>query len=285
VRISYGWSLVTVCVVLSLSIAVAFWFMAPRLAAQVQELTDRLPRVVEELRTRVDAVPWLDKAIDDMPGPGRLAGRGDLLGRLTGLFSSTLSFLTNVVLMGFVALYLASNPEQYRRGLVRLFPPGRRDRASEILDELGDSMWWWLVAKLASMLVVGVLSLIGLVLLGVPLAFTLALLAFLLSFIPNIGPVIAAVPALLLALAESPQTALYVLLLYIAIQTLESYLLFPLFQQHAVEVPAALTIAAQVVLGLLLGMWGLALAAPLLAAVIVLVRTLYIEDVLGESSG
>jgi predicted PurR-regulated permease PerM len=285
VRISYGWALLAVCIVLSLLVVLAFWFMAPRIADQVQQLNERLPRIIEDLRGRADAVPWLGKAIDDMPSPRQLAGRGDLLGRLTGVFSSTLGFLTNVVLMAFVALYLAANPGQYRRGLVRLFPPARRNRAREILDELGNSMWWWLLAKLASMIVVGMLTLIGLALLGIPLAFTLALLAFLLSFIPNIGPIISAVPALLLGLAESPQTALYVLLLYVAIQTLESYLLFPMFQQRAVDVPAALTIAAQVVLGLLLGMWGLALAAPLVAVVMVLVRTLYIEDVLRESSG
>jgi predicted PurR-regulated permease PerM len=148
------------------------------------------------------------------------------------------------------------------------------------LDSVADTLWWWLVAKIASMLVVGALTWIGLVALNVPLAFTLAVIASLLTFIPNIGPVLSAVPAMLLGLLQSPITAVWVALLFIVIQTVESYLITPVFQQRAISLPPALVIAAQVLMGVLSGGLGLIVATPLAAAISVLVKELYMRDVL-----
>ena len=133
------------------------------------------------------------------------------------------------------------------------------------------------------MIIIGVLTAVGLWLLGVPLALTLGLLAALLTFIPNIGPILAVVPAALLALLQSPTRALYVVLLYLGIQTVESYLLTPLMQKRTVSLPPALTIFAQVLMGILVGRIGLVLATPLTAALFVLVKMLYVEDILGDS--
>jgi predicted PurR-regulated permease PerM len=131
--------------------------------------------------------------------------------------------------------------------------------------------------------VIGVLTALGLWLLGVELALTLGLLAALLTFIPNLGPVLALVPAVLLALMHSPTRALYVTLLYLAIQTVESYVLTPLVQRRTVSLSPALTITAQVALGVLLGGLGLVLATPLTILLLVLIQMLYIEDTLGDS--
>lgn len=132
------------------------------------------------------------------------------------------------------------------------------------------------------MIVIGVLTAIGLWLLGVPMAVTLALIAALLTFIPNIGPILAVVPAALLALLQSPMQVVYVCLLYFGIQTFESYLLTPLVQRRTVSLPPALTIFAQVLAAVLLGGLALSLATPMAAALVVLVRMLYLEDVLGD---
>jgi predicted PurR-regulated permease PerM len=115
-----------------------------------------------------------------------------------------------------------------------------------------------------------------------PLALTLGLLAGLLSFIPNIGPILSFVPAGLLAIPQGFSQVLYVGLLYIGIQTVESYVITPPMQRRMVSLPPALTISAQVILGVLFGFLGLLLATPLAAAVLVLVKMLYLEDVLGE---
>lgn len=168
------------------------------------------------------------------------------------------------------------------RGLLKLIPLGYRPRAAEVLDESGSTLRAWLLAKLLEMLLIGVLTTLGLWLLGIQLALVLGLIAGLLSFIPNIGPVLAVIPALLLASLEGGRTVLYVAALYLFIQALESYVFTPWMQQRIVSVPPALTIAVQLLFGLLAGTLGLLLATPLAAVGMVLVRMLYVEDLLGD---
>ena len=117
-------------------------------------------------------------------------------------------------------------------------------------------------------------------LLGIPLALTLALLAAALDFIPNIGPLASAVPALLLALLQGPTTALWVMLLYVIVQVVESYILAPLVQRRAVSLPPALLLGAQVLLPMLFGFPGLLLATPVTVLLLVVVRNLYVEAIL-----
>jgi predicted PurR-regulated permease PerM len=130
------------------------------------------------------------------------------------------------------------------------------------------------------MVAIGILTGLGLWVIGVPMWLPLAILAALLNFIPNFGPIIAAVPALLIALANDPTDALWVAGLYVLAQNLEGYLIMPLVQRRAVEMPPALTIMSQVLLGMLLGPLGVVLAAPLTAAALVLIKMLYVQDTL-----
>ena len=132
------------------------------------------------------------------------------------------------------------------------------------------------------MIFIGLLTWIGLSIIGVPLALTLGLIAGLLSFIPNFGPIISALPALLLAFIDSPITAVYVLGLYIGVQLIESNIVTPLIERETVELPPALTIVFQLALAALVGGLGLVLATPLLAVIMVLVQMVYIEDVLDD---
>ncbi|MGH6611543.1 MAG: AI-2E family transporter, partial [Burkholderiaceae bacterium] len=197
--------------------------------------------------------------------------------------SGVLGGIVNVLIIIFVGLYLAAEPRLYTNGLVRLVPIRHRPRAQEFLSALGHTLRWWLVGRLSLMLLNGVLTALALWLLGVPLALTLGILAGLLNFIPNIGPVIAGVPAVLIALMQSPQQALYVFILYVALQSVDGYVLTPLVQRRTIELPPVLTITAQVLLGVLLGTLGVLLATPLTAAALVLVKMLYVEDTLGDS--
>lgn len=142
---------------------------------------------------------------------------------------------------------------------------------------------WWLVGKLLSMSIVGLLTTAGLWLLGVPLALAFGLIAAALTFVPNIGPVLSVVPPALLALTDEPRVAAYVVALYVGIQTVESYAITPIIQRRTVSLPPALTITAQVALGFLVGALGVAVATPLTAAVMTIVRVLYVER--GEGAG
>lgn len=238
---------------------------------------------MQQVKERIEQYQWSRRLFSQAPqAEEMLPDKADLLAEATGVFSTTLGALANVVIILFIGLFLAVEPRLYTDGLIRLVPIGRRARAREVLYAVGDVLQWWLVGKVVAMLVIGVLTALGLWLLGVELALTLGLIAALLTFIPNIGPVLALVPAVLLALLHSPTQALYVVLLYLAIQTVESYVLTPLVQRRTVSLPPALTISAQVALGVLLGGLGLVLATPLTVALLVLIQRLYIEDTLGD---
>ena len=152
----------------------------------------------------------------------------------------------------------------------------------DVLDAVGDTLRRWLVGRALLMVINGVCTAAGLWLLGIPLALTLGTIAGLLNFVPNIGPIIAGVPAVLIAWTHGPMPAFYVLLLYVALQSLDGYVLTPLIQQRTVSLAPALTIAVQVLFGVLAGTMGLLLATPVTAATLVLVRKLYLEDVLGD---
>ena len=134
------------------------------------------------------------------------------------------------------------------------------------------------------MIFIALLTWIGLWILGVPLSLTLGLIAGLLSFIPNFGPILSAVPAILLAFIASPISAVYVLILFIIVQLIESNLVTPYIERQTVELPPALTVFAQLALSVLIGGVGLILATPLLAVIVVLVQSAYIEDILGDKN-
>jgi predicted PurR-regulated permease PerM len=206
--------------------------------------------------------------------------------------TSTFGVVGDMLIVFGVGLFFAINPKLYARGIVRLSPLSRRVRAAAILTEVGTQLEWWFVGQLCSMVSIGILTFIGLKMLGMPMAVTLAILAGLLNIIPNFGPIIAAAPAVLIAFAPQgdqtqlrPALAGWVMLMYYVIQMLEGWVITPFFQQRAVELPPGLIVIAQVAFAILLGPIGLILATPILAATMVLVRMIYVEDVLGDMEG
>ena len=181
-----------------------------------------------------------------------------------------------------IGIFFAADPKLYRMGFLSLFPRRRRERMTEVLDELGFTLWWWLMGQLATMASVGILVGVGLTLLGVPLSGTLGLIAAILSFIPSLGPFISVIPAIMLGLTISPTMGLWVALLYLGVQTLEANVITPLIQQRAISLPPAFVLASELLMGLLLGGAGLAFATPLAAVILVLVNMLYIQDYLKD---
>lgn len=279
-----GGSYATVLLLLTALIAGAFWIAAPSVSQQVDELTEALPQAVNRLSERLQEHRWAGQLLEQAPGREQIIDSGpQVLRRATSVLSSTAGMIGAVVVVLVIGLYLAAQWSFYRRGLLRLVPLDRRRRAREVLQEVFQTLQNWLEAQFVSMAVVGVLTTVGLWLLGIPLALSLGILAALLEFIPNFGPILSAVPAVLLALLISPQMALWVILLYLGIQAAESYLITPLVQRQLASLPPVLVIASQILGGILFGFLGLALATPLLAVVLVLVKRLYVEDRLGDS--
>jgi predicted PurR-regulated permease PerM len=279
-----NWYVGAVTLALIAVITVAAWLMAPRIAAQFGELTEGLTDALSTLQQGIEDRLNIDIEEDFLPNMG---DNGPpfipmILGRVTGMISGALGAVVNVVVILALGFYLALHSRFYVEGVVRLFTIQSRPRVTEIVQETGLTLRWWLFGQLITMVVVGMMTTTGLWLLGIPLAGTLGLITGLFEFAPFIGPILAAVPALLIAFTQSPMDALYVLLLFVAIQQIEGYVITPYVQQRAIEMPPALTIFAQLLMGVLFGLFGLLLATPLVAASMVVVKKAYIEDVLGD---
>ncbi len=284
-RLSRGWSLFLVVLCLVSAFGVAVWLLAPNVATQIDNLVERLPRAAERLQQNISDYEWGRRILNGLPNASEVVPSGSrIFSTATGYFSSTLEWISRFVIVIFVGLFLAIEPKTYLVGIKHLIPLDKRARATEVIEQIGENLQWWLIGKVGEMIFIGLLTWAMLWFLGVPLALTLAIISALLVFIPNIGPLIALVPAALLALLESPTKALYVIGFFTAIQTLESYLLTPLVQKRAVSLPPALTIIVQVLMGVIAGGIGLVLATPLLVVAVVTLRMIYVEDVLGDTS-
>jgi len=205
-----------------------------------------------------------------------------MLPRVTGALTTTLGFLAGLVIIIFLGITIAAEPQTYQRGVERLFPPSLRPGAASVMGDLGQALRWWLLARLASMCAVGFMVTTGLLILRVPLAGTLGVLAALLTFIPNLGPFLSAIPPLLLAFSMGPRQALLVVLLFWAVHGLEGLLITPIAERAAVHLPPALTLSAQLLLAVIIGPIGVALAAPLTTVAMVLVRSIYLQKIMKE---
>jgi predicted PurR-regulated permease PerM len=276
------WGVVLGFLLVLLLLLGAAWWVGGAVAAQLDDLRDRVPAAGRSVVAWLNVYPvgaqlvelWQDLMADGVP-----------LSRVVSAAGLTLSALGTTILMVMVGLFLAVEPGLYRRGTLRLLPPGRREAVGSALDCCAVSLRLWLRGQAISMLFVGVATGIGLALLDVPLALTLALLAFLLDFVPFFGPVVAGVLAVLVAFTVSPQVALSVAVLALAIQQLEGNVLLPLVQRWSVSLPPVLGLVAVVAFGSLFGLLGVLFATPLMVTLMVLVRELHVKRLEAGASG
>lgn len=256
--------------------------VAPAVFQQFDELWQQVPETVEGLRSRVEDYAWGREAIDRIEDADLWTSASR--GTATRAVGSVFGTFGNAALLLFIALYGAIDPKTYKRGFLKLFAPSARGRAEQVLTNSIATLRSWLGAQLISMSVVGVLTGLGLWLIGIPLALLLGLIAGLLAFIPNLGPVVAAAPGVLLAVPNGVNAVLMVLGVYLAVQTLESYVVTPWVQKEKVSLPPLLVICSQLIFGSLFGIMGLALATPLTALMMQLVNDLYVRDYLEQES-
>jgi predicted PurR-regulated permease PerM len=281
------WSLPLVGLVfLALLISAAILF-GRGIAAQALALVDRIPEIVASFKEQLAGTELGSRALALAESSGMLAGSEDgsqFLGRGLGLIGSTFGAVANVLIVFFFAVFMAAQPHSYVEGSLYLVARRKRARMREVLYEIGNVLRRWLVGQSLLAACVALLTGVGLLLLGAPFPFALALLAGAMEFVPYIGPFLAAVPAILVGFSEGPQLALYIGLLFLGIQLTESYVLAPLVQHRAVHLPPAAILFAQVLMGAIVGALGVAVATPLAAAVMVAVSMLYVEDALGDKN-
>jgi predicted PurR-regulated permease PerM len=268
-----SWAVGIVAFLIAALAIAGFYFFGREVLKQTGELWSALQSAWERVRERVGDWPVVAYALENLQAA---SSDGAMSKAARGTFTA-FGALADVILVVVLAVYLALDPATYRKGLLMLLPAESRPRIGAALDAAGTALRRWLVGQLGAMLFVGVLAAAGLALVGVPLAVPLGILLGVLDFVPVVGPLVAAIPGVLIAFAQSPQMAFYAALVYLAVQFVEGHVVIPIAQKRAVAMPPALALVGIVTCGLVFGAAGVLFALPLTVVTMVLVQKLYVE--------
>lgn len=258
-----------------LIIIASFWLIGTKIQAQITQLSDTFPSAIQNAKEQLTKSEFGQRAIQKASSSKTREKAKEVA---STFFKSTFGVLGDVYVVLFLGIFFTASPQLYTKGMVELVPKQKRPKVTDVLNKLGDSLKKWLKGKLFAMLIVFVLTAVGLAIIDIPMWLTLALIAGILNFIPNFGPLIAMVPAVLVAFLQGPATAGLVAALYILVQVVESNFITPQIQKKLISIPPALIIIAQLLMGVLTGGWGLVLATPLMLILIVTVQETYIKS-------
>lgn len=277
-----AWAVFPVVVAMVGSVVAVAWLFGAQIAAQFSVLAKDLPQSIPQLGSEFQSSAWgswlLGRAKDVNLG----SATGQAAGYVAVLFGSVFRVGAYFAVLVFSAMYLAIQPTRYVDGLLRLAPESRREAARNTIDLLGATLRRWLIGQSITMAVVGTLTAIGLLLLGVAAPLALGLISGMFAFVPYVGPILASASGILMAAMQGPMLTVYVVALYAGIHFVEGNLITPLVQAEAIKLPPVLTLFATLVFGLLFGPIGVLLAAPLAVVLLVAVNVVYIEGMLGE---
>jgi predicted PurR-regulated permease PerM len=258
-----------------------FWLMGATVASQAEQLEDTLPAIVEDVEATLRGSAVGAELVEKIE---EVRNSGEMTTYISRFFATTFGFIGDFYIILIIGIFFTASPQLYKNGITQMVPPRGREKAEDVQKKLGTGLKKWLAGKFIAMLAVFTLTAIGLVILGIPMWLALALLAGLLNFVPNFGPLAAMIPAVLVGLAISPSTALIIAIMYIGIQLLESSIINPQAQKKLIKIPPALIIISQLLVGALSGIWGVILATPLVLMIIILVQELYVKR-LNEKGG
>ncbi|MFD0794420.1 AI-2E family transporter [Mucilaginibacter litoreus] len=258
------------------------WFMGTTIQGQIAILSESLPETINNFKAKLGTSPLGAKVLEYF-------NNGD--DNTDKLFSTARSFLGtsfgvlgNIYIMLFLGIFFTTHPSLYKDGIIKLFPPRNKPLAKQIIDRTSQALKGWLKSTMLSMVLIFIMISIGLYIIGIPVALVLALLTGLLKLIPNFGSLAAMIPGVLLALTKDLNTAIITALLYMVSQTIVSNIVTPLIQKKMINIPPALTIISQVIMGVLSGVLGIILAVPLLSIGIILIDEIYIKKINPEEA-
>jgi predicted PurR-regulated permease PerM len=256
----------------------------PKFASEAQLLAKKLPQAINAVRAYLSRQEWTQQLLTALPSAGEIkeAPHRLLLSGLPGFFSATTEAIALALLTIFVGIYAAADPRLYLESLIHLVPPNLRNRTRQIGNRLRRALSWWLVGRVITMTLMGIFTMIGLWLVGMPMVLTLGIISALCQFVPYLGAFVAAAPAVLIAFLISPTKAVEVAGLYLLVHMVEGYFLTPLIQQYAISLPPAALISVQLLMASLFGITGVIFATPAAVVIIVLVQTIYLHDVLED---
>jgi predicted PurR-regulated permease PerM len=273
-RIGETWA---IAIVFALFIALALglaYFFGTAIATQATELSEAIRTAIGKAQAALERSPIGNWLVEN----GQAATDPAAMGKVVKGTATVFGGLADVVLVIFLSLYFAVDPQSYRSGFLLLLPAAARERVGKALDASGVALRRWLLGQLVAMTMVGTCTALGLWLVGVPLAIPLGILSGILDFVPFVGPLLAAIPGLLVAFAQGPEVAVYAGLVYLGVQFAEGHLILPLVQKWAVHLPPVVGLLSIVAFTLVFGVMGLLFATPLAVVAIVLVKRLWIDN-------
>lgn len=255
------------------------YLFGARLAGEVQVLIERVSAAQASVQTSLQGSSIGRMLMRHVGGGGVPISK-----IVSSVFAISTTLVEGVVVMVIAGVYFAAQPELYRAGMIELFPPRMHGRVSETLDAVGHALRLWLLGQLLQMLLIGILSAVACWLVGLPSPLALGLIAGAAEFIPYFGPIIAAVPAILVALAQGGSAALWTLVAYVLIHQTEGNLIVPLVQRHMIYIPPAVILIGIVAIGFLFGTVSMVFAAPMAVMIFVALKKAYIRDTLREET-
>jgi predicted PurR-regulated permease PerM len=273
--------LIAVLVILAVLGGIGYIF-GREINRQIQQLIERLPAAWDQLQARLEASPAIGKIVDLLRNAASDAGRALALAPKIAI--GAMSGVATLFLVLVAGVFLAVQPAQAREGVLSMVPKPSRPRLREVMDASGRALRGWLKAQLVSMTLVGSLVGVGLALIGVPAPLALGLVSGVAQFVPIVGPIVSAVPGLLVAATGGTQTLLLALALYVGVSQLEANLITPLVQKNVAALPVVLGIFAVVGLGILFGPLGVLFATPLTLVAYTAITMLYRHDVLHDEN-
>ena len=260
------------------TLGLSFWWLGPGLAAELSTVLKNLPAAASKIAERYDVGPLSE--FMQTTNPATIFG--NVVSRAVSWGSSILGALAALLLVIFGGIYLAAEPKLYRDGIVKLVPPRLQANVDATLDDCSNALPRWVGAQLFAMVLVGSLTGLGLWLVGVPSALALGFISGIAEFVPYVGPLAAAIPALLLASTQDSSTVVWTLVVLVVVQQLESNVIVPMVANKAVSVQPAVGLYAVVALGILFGPLGLLFGFPLAIVTDIAIRRLYVLDTLDE---
>ncbi|MET4142865.1 AI-2E family transporter [Pedobacter sp. UYP1] len=249
------------------------WFMGSKMQDQISVLSDSLPNTITAAKVKMDETHTGRKILTYLSGDNS----EKLFSTAQQFFSTSFGIMGNLYVIILLAIFFTANPSIYKNGIIMLVPPKNKSLARVAIDRISTALKGWLKGTMLSMVLITLLIATGLTVMGIPGAMVLAMFTGMLKLIPNFGSMAAMIPGVLLALTVSTNTAIIVALIYVISQTIVSNIVTPLIQKRMINLPPALTIISQVIMGTLSGALGIILAVPLLAIIIILVDELYVK--------
>jgi len=280
-------SVVITAIVLVALLGTTLTLGSMNVASKAPQLRDQVAQSVDQIQSKIQTYSLTEKLIgdtdsSDAKGTSSTPWSGRLTSELSNAASMTLSTLTDTFVVLVIGLYFALQPLSYQSGLLRLFPASEQKRVAHITAQAAHAIRRWLAGRIISMTLTGIGSALGLWLLDIPFALLLGLIAGLLTFIPYLGAIISAVPALLIALLQGYTALIYTAALYTGLHIIEGYVLAPMIQKRAVSIAPGFLLSAQVLGAAVAGVIGIALAAPIALVLSVVIQLGYVRDIMDE---